>query len=77
MYVYTKIEPAAKAAIVIDICRFKSLLKLCKVFAWIYRFHNNLKTETSKRNICLKPFLSLRLRNICRIILDKSNSKPI
>ena len=34
----TKIEPATKAEIVIDIYRFNSLMKSYRVFAWIYRF---------------------------------------
>ena len=44
----TKIEPVAKAEIVIDIYRFNSLVKLYRVFAWIDRFYNSLKNKTSK-----------------------------
>ena len=33
-------------------------MKLYRVFAWIYRFYNNLKNKTSKSDICLKHFIT-------------------
>ena len=33
-------------------------MKLYRVFAWIYRFYNNLKNKTSKSDICLKSFIT-------------------
>ena len=54
----TKIEPAAKAEILIEIYRFNSLVKLYQVFSWIYRFYNTLKNKTLKSDICLEPFVT-------------------
>ena len=32
--------------------------KLHQVCAWIYRFYNNLNNKISKKDICLKPFIT-------------------
>ena len=71
----TKIEPAAKAEIVIDIYRFNSLVKLYGVFTWIYRFYNNLKNKTSKSDICLKTFITATEQTFAELFWISQNQK--
>ena len=71
----TKIEPASKAEIVIDIYRFNSFVKLYGVFAWIYRFYDNLKNKTSKSDISLKPFITAAKQTFTELFWMGQNQK--
>ena len=50
-------------------------MKLYRVFAWIYRFYNNLKNKTSKSDICLKPFITAAEQTFAELFWIGQNQK--
>ena len=54
---------------------FNSLVKLYRVFAWIYRFYDNLKNKTSKSDICLKPFITAAKQTFAELFSMGQNQK--